>query len=390
MDAFPWFTTIGDLGSVTALRQRLADGHPGLEAGRLGRMIVVGAAAEGRRLVELCHRQRLEVLAVCDDNPAARNSSVFGHTVTALADLGYFADRSVPVIIASHRPLSAVRRLRAMGFHTIAPFMALQSLAPQRFPPHVFHERLLEDLIDNHDRHGELFQVLADDTSRQHLDAALGYRLTADIDLLEPVIDSNLYHPAGLFTLGDEEIYVDGGAFDGDSIRLFVSRVGGRFARVIAFEPDPVTFQVLRAAFPDPRVTLINAGLHSVRGSLRFNNDGSRASALDEQGGAEVAVISLDEVLAGERVTLIKMNIEGAELEALTGARHTLKHWAPKLAISAYHRPADLWQVAFGIRELNPDYRLYLRQQDAGIVETVAYAVPGCFSGARRHRGNVA
>jgi hypothetical protein len=69
------------------------------------------------------------------------------------------------------------------------------------------------------------------------------------------------------------------------------------------------------------------------------------------------------------------MNIEGAELEALEGARESIRRWAPTLAISAYHRPSDLWQVAALARSLRPDYRLYFRQHDGGVIETVLYAI---------------
>jgi hypothetical protein len=68
------------------------------------------------------------------------------------------------------------------------------------------------------------------------------------------------------------------------------------------------------------------------------------------------------------------MNIEGAEIEALRGARNLIQKHAPKLAISGYHRPSDLWEIPALIRELNPDYKLSLRQHDGGTIETVIYA----------------
>ncbi len=369
-----WFTEIQALGSAAALRAFLAERHPGLEAGTLRRMAIIGAAAEGHRLIELCDRHGIQVVAVCDDNPLLCGRSIRGHTVAPVASLARF-ERALPVVIASHRPASALARLTVMGFQTVAPFMALQSLAPERFPPHPFHHRLLDDVIENGPRYSELFSLLADDTSRRHLDAVLGFRLTADINVLAPIVDPDLYCPAGLFTFSDQEVYVDGGVFDGDSIRLFLKRVHNRFSRIIGLEPDPITFQRLSANFSDHRITLINAGLHSAAKTLRFNNDASRAAAFDAEGAIEMPVVGLDEILNGDRVTTVKMNIEGSELEALAGARQSIETWAPKLAISAYHRPTDLWQVLFHMRSLNPDYRLYLRQHDTGIVETVAYAL---------------
>jgi uncharacterized protein YqjF (DUF2071 family) len=77
-----------------------------------------------------------------------------------------------------------------------------------------------------------------------------------------------------------------------------------------------------------------------------------------------------------ERVTFIKMNIEGAEIDALKGAARTIRRWQPKLAISAYHRPSDLWRIPRLVRWLSESYGLYLRQHDGGVIETVLYGLP--------------
>ena len=75
------------------------------------------------------------------------------------------------------------------------------------------------------------------------------------------------------------------------------------------------------------------------------------------------------------RVTFIKMNIEGAELDALRGSSTVIERWGPTLAISAYHRPSDLWQIPFLVNELRDDYKLFMRQHDGGVIETVLYAI---------------
>ena len=94
----------------------------------------------------------------------------------------------------------------------------------------------------------------------------------------------------------------------------------------------------------------------------------------DRIDGTEAVDVGLDELLDGARVSFIKLNIEGSELEALRGARRSIRSWKPKLATSVYHRPSDLWEVPELVRSLNQDYRLYVRQHDGGVVETVLYA----------------
>jgi FkbM family methyltransferase len=371
-----WLARLRRVRDISELRDRLLDRHPHFAPAHLREIAIVGAADEGRRLVELCRKRGIAVRAIVDDSAARQGQVIDGVTITAVESLNTLAP-ATPVVIASHRVLKAQARLRDMGFSNVAPFALLQVLDPGAFPPHMFYDGWLEDLVANRERYAELADLLADDFSRRVLDAVLGFRLTLDASILAPIVEWELYGPANLLTYGSDEVYVDAGAFDGDSVRLFIERVRGRFAKVIAFEPDTNTFHRLASNFAnEPRVEPVNAGLHRRAATLRFDNAGTRGSVLVEQGGIEIKVVGLDEVLHGDRVSLLKMNIEGAELEALEGARESIQRWAPTLAISAYHRPSDLWQVPAFARSLRPDYRLYFRQHDGGVIETVLYAIP--------------
>ena len=371
----PWLTRLAAAASADALRRNLRAQHPELAAPR--RLAILGASDEGRRLAGLCEAQGIEIAAVADDNPALEGAALEGVPVRKVEALAPLA-RDVPVVIASHRTLKATRRLEAMGFAHAAPFALLQTMDPERFPPHPFCAGWLEDLVENRRAYAALADALADDFSRRVLDAVLGYRMSGDPLLLEPVVEWELYGPAGLIDYGSDEVYLDGGSYDGDSIRLFIARVGGRYERILGFEPDPATFARLAANFRgEPRVEPHPAGLWCRSTTLRFDGAASRASGLSErQGTIEVPVTSIDAVLDGARATYIKMNIEGAEQEALRGAARTIARWRPKLAISAYHRAADLREIPALVRRLEPSYRLYLRQHDGGLIETVLYALP--------------
>src|SRR5208283_312266 len=131
--------------------------------------------------------------------------------------------------------------LVAMGFR-VAPFALLQVLAPQIFRPHMFYDGLIDDIFSNKARYLELAETLSDEASVNTLDRVLGYRLTLDAKLLADVVDWDLYGFSGVLQFKDNEVYVDGGAFDGDSVRMFIDNVNGRYDRVLAFEPDPKTF----------------------------------------------------------------------------------------------------------------------------------------------------
>jgi FkbM family methyltransferase len=370
-----WLSGIAAAGDLRSL-QHAMQSRSALDVPNLRSLAIVGAAPEGRRLAQICAAQGIRIEAIVDDDPAKKGLAVAGLHVAPVQTLAELP-KSVPVVIASHRVLRVTQRLRDLGFTTVVPFAMLQILAPAVFAPHMFYDELLDDLVTHRSEYQALHERLADDRSRAVLDAVIGFRRTLDPALLEPVVtEHDLYAPEGLFEFTDKEVYVDGGSYDGDTIRSFIARVHGRFADVYGFEPDPVTFAKLTANFRDePRVHPIHAGLHSHGGTLRFRDDASRGAIFAADGEIEMPVTTIDAVIGDRPLSYVKMNIEGAEIDALNGGRNAIRRWRPRLAISVYHRASDLWRIPQLVLELNPDYDLYLRQHDGGIIETVLYAL---------------
>jgi FkbM family methyltransferase len=372
-----WLGSLVAATSLQSLRHVMQSRHGDLDVKHLRSIAIVGSAGEGQRLARICADKRIAVEAIVDDDPKNAGSVVAGQAVEPSQALKRLPT-SMPVVIASHRVLGATQRLRSLGFKTVVPFAMLQVLAPDAFPPHMFYNELLDDLWAHRSEYQALNGRLADDRSRQVLDAVIGFRQTLDPAVLRPVVsEHDLYAPEGLFEFADDEVYVDGGAYDGDTVRTFIDRVHGRFTDVYALEPDPVTFERLKANFRDePRVHPFHAGLYSQAGSLRFRDDASRGAIFAEDGGIEMPVTTIDNVLGDRRLTYVKMNIEGAEIDALRGGRNAIRKWLPRLAISVYHRASDLWRIPQLVLEMSPDYQLYLRQHAGGIIETVLYCFP--------------
>jgi FkbM family methyltransferase len=375
-EASPWIS-IDRVSSLEDMRDSMRAYHATLDVKNLRSLVIVGAAGEGQRLAHICQAQGIKIDALVDDDPAKRESVIAGLQVMPIQTLAALP-KSTPIVIASHRVLRVTQRLRELGFKNVVPFAMLQVLAGEIFPPHMFYNGLLDDLWTNRSEIQTLHDRLADDHSRRVLEAVIGFRRTLDPALLQPVVtEHDLYAPEKLFEFAEDEVYVDGGSYDGDTIRSFIGRVHGRFSDVYAFEPDPVTFEKLKANFQDePRVHPIHAGLYSRSGSLRFRDDASRGAIFAADGEIEMPVTTIDEVLGDKRLTYIKMNIEGAEIDALQGGRKSITKWRPRLALSIYHRADDLWRIPQLVLDLDPDYQLYLRQHDGGIIETVLYALP--------------
>lgn len=120
---------------------------------------------------------------------------------------------------------------------------------------------------------------------------------------------------------------------------------------------------------------MYNAGLWSKNDTLKFTGDENSASTLADNGTINVNVVSLDEILNGQRVTFIKMDVEGAELEALKGAKESILQYRPRLAICIYHKPEDILEIPLYLQSLVPDYKFYIRHYSDYTIETVLYAI---------------
>ena len=110
---------------------------------------------------------------------------------------------------------------------------------------------------------------------------------------------------------------------------------------------------------------------------LSFQSGLRGASYIDDANSSDdyIDVIQIDSLMNKEEVTFIKMDIEGAELKALKGAKNIILRDKPKLAISIYHKPEDIVEIPLFIKELVPEYKLYIRHYSNDSIETVLYAV---------------
>ena len=221
------------------------------------------------------------------------------------------------------------------------------------------------------------YGLLGDDLSRQTFEAFINSKLGGAAEALAVVSRKEQYFPKGIINLSEREVFVDGGAYTGDTLLTFMRLAGGHCAGAHAFEPDPATADKLRATVEKRGllgVTVHNKGLWSVPATLPFAVwHGTSASAVSGEGEVSVEADTVDHLAAA--ATFIKLDVEGAELEALKGAAGTIRRNRPKLAVCVYHKPGDLFEIPLFIKSLAPEYRFYLRQHQPVACETVLYAV---------------
>lgn len=228
-------------------------------------------------------------------------------------------------------------------------------------------------ISENKDKFWETYNLFEDNLSKKTMMIYLKSHITLNRLYIKNLLDetgitdeyfNEITAPA---VCGGGGIYVDCGAFNGDSVEDFISFVGGKYKRIFAIEPDTKNFQAMQKLIEEKNyknVSLYECGVWDKKETLTFSDDGTVGSAISESGNITVKVDSIDNIVGDSSVSLIKMDVEGAELKALQGATNTLKRSRPALALSAYHKRADLITIPQFIKNVYQNCKFYLRKHD--------------------------
>lgn len=227
----------------------------------------------------------------------------------------------------------------------------------------------------------QVYNSLADKRSKEVYLNILNSKISLDNKYLEFISSPSKeqYFDQELLKLKTDEIFCDCGSYNGDTMEAFFQLTGGNCRRYIAIEADKDIFLELKQKIADrnyKNVTAHNIACWNKKTVLKFQSAKS-AGHIDDEGEIEVLADTLDHILKDEPVTMIKMDIEGAEPSALTGARAVISKYKPVLCICIYHNLKDFYKIPLMMKELNSDYHLFVRNYtDMVAVETVCYAVP--------------
>jgi len=221
-----------------------------------------------------------------------------------------------------------------------------------------------------------LSRLFTDSTSQHWLNSVLEFRLSGNYQALPPPQFGDQYRPDDLPRWPERLRLIDCGAFDGDTLS-HLAEAGYHFEAIAAFEPDMLNFQRLtRRVSQFEQAICFPCGVGAATGQLRFNSEQGMASHVSSTGDTVIQCVSLDDALVHFQPNLIKMDIEGAEIDALWGARKMIANSRPGLAISLYHHPAHLWQIPLLIASWKLGYRFYIRGHAYNTYDLVLYAIP--------------
>lgn len=226
-----------------------------------------------------------------------------------------------------------------------------------------------------------LLAKLEDDGSRETYTRVIRAHLSGERKDFEAAYTGNddWYLFRSLLKPTSNTTYLDCGAFDGDTVKLFQSAANEGYSHIYAFEPSPEALPQLHAlAASDARITVIEKGVYDKDGVISFTENGVYSTVGEGKVGLtktiEIPVATIDGVLQGRPADIIKMDIEGAEYEALLGARATITAHKPRLAICIYHQPIDFLRIAELLLQMVPEYKLRVRHQSPSCTDTILFA----------------
>ena len=321
-------------------------------------IVLYGMGNGADKILDWCEANGVVVTDIFASDDFVRGQIFRGHQVCKYADIAArYEDFLIVIAFASESPAVLEHFFDLADRHeTIAPHLSL--FAGDEVVSFAWLEQYEDELT-------EVYQKLADEKSREVFSGTLNYKLSGKLLYLQNITTARQADCREVYSFGNDETYVDLGAYDGDTIKEFLNFTKGSYREIVALEPDKKNFKKLKRYVEDAaleHVNIINKGIWSEEGTMNFAESGGRQSAFAETGMVSIPIDSVDNIMKGSYVSYIKFDVEGAEYEALLGARETIDRWQPKLFVAAYHRDSDLWRLPLLLWKLNEKYAIYLRK----------------------------
>lgn len=316
-------------------------------------VVIYGMGNGAEKIISVLKEYGVEVADIFASDEFVRGHSFLGYKVLKYSEVcEKYDDFNIVLAFATHLD-DMLQKIKIMNEeHSVfAPDVPVAGDG-------IFTRKYFDE---NKDKFEYIYNKLADEESKKVYEDIINFKISGKVKYL---YNSTTYNKNDIYQdilkLNDHETIVDMGAYDGDTIREFTAYTGQKYNHIYALEPDEKNYKKLTKNTNGMQgVSLYNIGAWEKKDTLIFSKKAGRNSKLSSE-GVPVSVTDIDSLIDDE-VTMLKMDIEGAELKALNGCKNTIKKYSPKLYVCAYHRNEDLFALPMKILELNENYKIYFR-----------------------------
>jgi FkbM family methyltransferase len=341
-------------------------------------IVIFGAGILGNKIATFLSNKNHNIICFADNNSNLWGSYINGIPVLSLVESGEKYSNSICIICIWNPRFHyeiIKKQLDQFKFEHIIHSAQIMQLYSEELLPH-YHFANPNFYIQNKDQIFKTYELLSDAESKRQYILQLEYRFKIDFNSLPKSDSHNQYFPNGIINLSENEVFLDAGAYDGDTFLEFYKRVNGKYINYIALEPDPKNFEVIQLNLESYNNVVIDPFAVGERHEfLNFNSTGGEGASISNEGDVSVECVSIDEKYIKYKPTFLKFDIEGAELDALKGAQNVIQQFTPTIAVCIYHKPQDIFEIPLWINDLNPNYNFFVRTHGHDGFEFVLYAV---------------
>ena len=313
-------------------------------------VIVYGMGNGADKVIDEFNRLEISVKGVTASDDFVRGQQFRGFTVKKLSE--FDGDFIIAVAFASCIPEVMNHIYSLCGkYRVIVPCVPV-------FGDEIFNR----DFISEHKNELNAAYELFEDESKELFAGCVDFMFGGELEILKNITTDKNEAFEKILKLGNNESYLDLGAYRGDTVEEFIHYCGKEYSDITALEPDRRTFRKLEAYLENIEKSMAyQCAVYSENKTLVFSDKAGRQSTVSEK-GVEVQAVSVDSLYSDKTVTYIKMDVEGVEKEAIKGAETVLKNQKPKLNIALYHRSDDIFSLPLQIAKINPEYKFHIRR----------------------------
>ena len=318
---------------------------------------------------ESFEKTKLNIEAFIDGNPQKIGTTFLNKPVISLKDC----------LEKYEKPLIFINAGTPKTIKEVSNILNLKNVDYEILDKYIFSE--------NKDKILKVYNFLEDDLSKETYANLILARMN-EANLNYSLVKDDQYFDLPEFRQNDpNEIFVDCGAYVGDTIEKYLFIKQGIFKQIYAFEPEQRNFEALNYrtdrlnkewALSSEKIKIINAAVSDIdsQGEIASANQDSPSlgAKITQNNNGSIPIIKLDSFFSNKKITFLKADIESYEQKLLLGARNIISRDKPLLAICIYHNAYDMFEIPLLIKEINPNYKMYIRQHYYGLSDTIIYS----------------